>query len=132
MYKIIVYTFIVIAYIACFAFYGYGLDAVSDGFNYDLKGKRDPFIPLVGQEKTPGAGLETVASPDELKLEGIATGAGGRQIAIINGQMVKDNDKFGALLIKKISRKSVQYSIEGRDYTLILQEPEKENAGNKK
>ena len=131
MYKIIVYTFILIAYICVFALYGYCAEAASYDFSYDAKGKRDPFVPLVGQEKSAGAGLETIASIDELKLEGIATGAGGRQVAIINGRRVKKNDKFGALLIKNISIKSVDISIEGRDYTLTLQEPGKENAGNK-
>ena len=131
MYKIIVYTFILIAYICGFALYGYCADAANPDFNYDAKGKRDPLVPLVGQERSVGAGLETITSPDDLKLEGIATGPGGKQVAIINGQMVKEHDKFGALVVKNISRKSVNISIEGSDHTLTLQEPEKENAGNK-
>ncbi len=131
MIKIIVYTFILAMYMCVYALYGACADAASDGFKYDPKGKRDPFIPLVGQEKSMGAGLETVVSPDDLKLEGIATGAGGKQVAIINGQMVRENDKFGALLIKKISRKSVELSIEDSPHTLTLQEPEKGNADNK-
>jgi len=133
MYKIIVYTFVLIACICVLAFYGYCADAASSDFHYDAKGKRDPFVPLIGQERSAAGavGLETITSPDDLNLEGIATGSGGRQVAIINGQMVKKNDKFGALLIKNVSRNSVNISIEGADYTLTLQEPEKENAGNK-
>lgn len=131
MRKIIVYTLILTVHMCVFALYGFALDAASQDFNYDAKGRRDPFIPLVGQERSVIAGLETIASPDDLKLEGIATGAGGRQVAIINGQMVKEHDKFGALLIKNITKKSVNVSIEGRDYILTLQEPEKVNAGNK-
>lgn len=129
MYKIIVYTLIIIAYIFAQALCGYCADASDNGFIYDNKSKRDPFIPLVGQERSVGAGLETIVSQDDVKLEGIAIGAGGKQIAILNGHMVKENNKFGALVIKKISRKSVEISIEGRDYTLTLQGSEKDNAG---
>ncbi|MDP3791819.1 MAG: hypothetical protein Q8R38_07240 [Candidatus Omnitrophota bacterium] len=132
MYKTIVYTLLVIVFLSIPAPYIWCADSLSDGFIYDSRGKRDPFVPLIGQERSAGAGLETVVSFDDLRLEGIATGIGGRQVAIINGQMVKEKDKFGALLIKKISRKQVDLSIEGRDYALTLQEPEKENAGNKK
>lgn len=132
MSKIIVYTPIITIFVLATVICGHCVDPVNDGFSYDAKGKRDPFIPLVGQERSVGAGLETIVSPEDLKLEGIATGVGGRQVAIINGQMVKEKDKFGTLLIKKISRKSVDLSIEGRDYTLSLQEPEKENADSKK
>lgn len=131
MYKIIVYTFILMAYLCVYALYGHCANVTDSLFSYDSKGKRDPFIPLVGQERSVDAGLETITSPEDLKLEGIATVAGGRQIAIINGQMVKEKDKFGSLLIKKILRKSVEISIEDRNYTLILQESEKENAHNK-
>jgi hypothetical protein len=131
MIKIIVYTTVLAVYICVYALYGCCADAASDTFKYDPKGKRDPFIPLVGQEKSMGAGLETVVSPDDLKLEGIATVAGGKQVAIINGQMVRENDKFGVLLIKKISRKSVELSIEGMSHTLTLQETEKGDENNK-
>lgn len=131
MTKIIVYTFIITVNLCVCTLFGYCADATNDGFIYDSKGRRDPFIPLVGQEKSVATSLETIVTPDELKLEGIAIGAGGKQIAILNGQIVKDKDKFGVILIKKISRKSVEISIEGVDYTLNLQEPEKENASNK-
>lgn len=132
MYRIIVYTLILIAALSAFVSYAYCANKADNTFNYDPKGRRDPFTPLVGQERGTSSGLESVASFDDLKLEGIAVGAHGRQVAIINGQMVKEQDKFGALLIKKISRKSVELSIEGRDYTLTLQGPEKNNAGSKR
>jgi len=132
MRKIIVYTLVIIAALSVLAPCVCCSEGLDGGFTYDSKGRRDPLIPLVGQERGAGAGLESVASFDDLKLEGIAVGARGKQVAIINGQMVKEKDKFGALLIKKISRKSVELSIEGRDHTLILQESEKDNAVGKK
>ena len=132
MRRTIVYTLILSAALSAFAFYVHCADNADSTFNYDPKGKRDPFTPLVGQERVAGAGLEYTASIEDLKLEGIAVGPKGRQVAIMNGQMVKENDSFGALQIKNISRKSVEISIEGRDYTLTLQEPERNNAGSKK
>ena len=132
MIRIIVYTLMLMAVLSIFAPCAYCAERPDGSFVYDSKGRRDPFSPLVGQERGSGAGLESVAAFDDLKLEGIAVGDGGRQVAIINGQMVKEKDKFGALLIKKISKKSVDISIESRDYTLILQESEKENVSGKK
>jgi hypothetical protein len=132
MNKIIVYTLMVMAAACAIADSVHCAGKADGNFVYDSKGRRDPFAPLVGQERSSGTGLESVASFDDLKLEGIAVGAGGRQVAIINGQMVKEKDKFGSLSIKKISRKTVELSIENRDYTLTLQEPEKENAPGKK
>ncbi|MDO8536147.1 MAG: hypothetical protein Q7S30_03980 [Candidatus Omnitrophota bacterium] len=92
---------------------------------YEPKGKRDPFIPLVGQEKASRpAGLEGIISIQDVLLEGIAIGPSGKNIAILNGQMVKEKDKFGVLEVKKISKKMIELSIEGKDFTLSLQDEE--------
>lgn len=135
MFKIIVYTFILMMRLCFGASVCYCAD-LSDPpesvFDYDSKGKRDPFVPLIGQERAMSASLDKIVSPEDLKLEGIATVAGAKRIAIINGQMVKDNDKFGAIIIKSVLRDRVELSIEGADYTLTLQESEKTNAEDKK
>jgi hypothetical protein len=90
---------------------------------YESKGKRDPFIPLVGQEKAGNsAGLADIISVNDIILEGIASGPSGTSIAILNGQMVKENDKFGLLQIKNISKKTVEVSLDGVIYKLILKE----------
>jgi hypothetical protein len=131
MHKIIVYTLIITALSGVSTSRCYCAEPEKAAAAYDAKGKRDPFVPLIGQERSSGADLASVVSVDDLKLEGIAAGAKGRQVAIINGQMVKESDKFGAIVIKNITPRSVRLSIEGKDYTLDLQEPEKENAGGK-
>lgn len=90
---------------------------------YESKGKRDPFIPLVGQEREGHvAGLEGIISVQDIVLEGVAMGPSGNNIAILNGQMVREGDRFGLIQIKKISRKTVELSIEGKFHILILQE----------
>jgi hypothetical protein len=121
MYKKIVYIIGVIAVVALFS------DA---GFGYESKGKRDPFVPLIGQDKgTSSAGLEGVISAQDITLEGIAVGPSGKNIAILNGQIVKEKDKFGLLQIKKISKKTVEISIDGKIHKLSLQEEKGKKVG---
>jgi hypothetical protein len=117
MMRRIVYITIVIAAIALL----YLLPGPVSG--YESKGKRDPFIPLIGQEKGGRSpGLEGIVSIRDVSLEGIATGPSGKNIAILNGQMVKEKDKFGLLKIKKISKKTVELSIDGKAHILSLQD----------
>ena len=101
---------------------GYCDTTATEIVKYESKGKRDPFVPLIGQERGRATGLENVTSIQDINIEGIATGAGGKNVAILNGQMVKENDKFGILQIKQITRRSIIISIEGKDHTLNLQE----------
>ena len=108
--------------------YAYGEKPAGVAFEYESSGKRDPFISLIWQEKAKKiSGLEDITSIEDIRLEGIAMGAGGKKAAILNGRMVKDNDLFGVLRIKNISQSTVQLSIEGKDYTLELPKPEEEN-----
>jgi hypothetical protein len=109
-------VYIIIVAVAC------GLWACA-GSGYESNGRRDPFFPLIGQEKgdRPG-GLEEIISVEDILLEGVAIGPSGKSIAILNGEMVKENDKFGLIQIKKILKNTVELSVEGKDYTLSLQE----------
>ena len=89
---------------------------------YDAGGKRDPFIPLIGVNHPVESKLENVTSITDIKLEGIASSAKGTPIAILNGEMVKEGDKFGDIKIKKITTKNVTISISGIDYKKDLTE----------
>lgn len=92
---------------------------------YESKGKRDPFVPLIGQDKVNRlGGLEGIISVNDVLLEGIAIGPSGKNIAILNGQMVKEKDKFGLLQIKKIAKTTVELSIDGKIYILSLKDEE--------
>lgn len=99
------------------------------GLAYESKGKRDPFVSLIGGVKSAVTGLENIASIDDLRLEGIAMGPSGNNMAILNGEMVKENDVYGLLEIKKITKNSITVSIEGVKYTLNLIEPGGEKSG---
>lgn len=91
-------------------------------FKYEAKGKRDPFIPLIGQDRVKVSGLLDIVSIDDVKLEGIAIGPTGQKMVMINGEMMKQGDKVGEVLIKRITKNSVTISISGKDHNIKLPE----------
>lgn len=97
---------------------------ISDGYKYESHGKRDPFVPLVGSGKAVKLGLKDAASIADVKLEGIASGSGSKLIAILNGEIVKEGDRFGNVEITKITGKSVMIVMSGKKYVIGLIEEE--------
>ena len=95
----------------------------AEQFKYDSHGKRDPLVPLIGQEK-PGSsiGFSEIATIDDVKLEGIAGVTTGNKIAIINGEIVKENFKSGEIQIRTITKNSVTLTISGKEFTINLPE----------
>ena len=97
--------------------------AQAEQFRYDSHGKRDPLMPLIGQEKSKGSiAFYEIASIDDVKLEGIAAQASGTNTAIINGELVKSGFKAGEVEIKSITKNSVLLTIGGKEYTVKLPE----------
>ena len=96
----------------------------AEPLQYDSHGKRDPMVPLIGQEKSRGGAvaLADIASVDDVKLEGIVGQATGKRAAIINGELVKENFKIGEIEVKKITKDSVVLTISGKEYTVPLPE----------
>ncbi|MCA9406592.1 MAG: hypothetical protein KC684_08640 [Candidatus Omnitrophica bacterium] len=75
------------------------------GFVYQEMNKRDPFMPLV---TTTGelVNVKREYMLSDLALEGIMTNANGN-IAIINGQIIRKNDRVGDFLIEEITSDTV-------------------------
>jgi len=94
----------------------------SEAHKYDPAGRRDPFVPLVGAERPASSGLENISSIEDVKLEGIALSPRGKSRAILNGEMVKENERIGNLEIKKITKNEVIISFGGAVRTLTLSE----------
>ncbi|MFH1995979.1 MAG: hypothetical protein ABIJ27_03155 [Candidatus Omnitrophota bacterium] len=95
-------------------------------FRYDSNGKRDPFVPLVGMNEMTSAGrlkLDEVVAIDEITLEGVARGAGGRATAFLNGELVRENQRRGNVEIKKISDKDVTVTINGKEHRISVRKP---------
>jgi len=113
---------ICIAVVLLSAWFSSGGAISEEPFKYQSKGRRDPFVPLVGQHAASRARLQDISSANELVLEGIASGAGGKKIAIINGEVLKEGDTIGNLEIKKVAEGTVVLSVSGKDYTLTLEE----------
>jgi len=66
----------------------------SSPFIYDDHGKRNPFWELIGADGNIISYGDDIMVTD-MQLEGIMLGAGGRNVAIINGQVVEKNDTIG-------------------------------------
>ena len=94
--------------------------AFGESGNYESQGKRDPFVPLVGLDRPAISKLEDVTSIADVNLEGIATGAKGRLVAILNGEIVREGEKFGGIEIVKITKKAITIRMEGNDYEKYL------------
>ncbi len=94
--------------------------ALCDGFKYESRGKRDPFVPLVGGSRPTVVKLEDITSAEDIKVEGIAIGAKGKKVAILNAEFLREGDKVGEVELKKIENKFVTISIGGKSYNIYL------------
>jgi len=104
-----------------------GISAVSraeEAYIYDSHGKRDPFVTLVGITTLRQAveTLEDITSIEDIILQGIAVGAGGKKIVILNGEMMKEGETIGHLAIKEISKNSITLTIDEAEYKLNIYE----------
>ena len=97
---------------------------LAEQFRYDSRGKRDPFVPLVGQDKSSNRSipLSEVSSVEDIFLEGIAGQTTGARTAIMNGELVKEKFKAGEVEVKKITKNSVLITMGGKEYTINLPE----------
>lgn len=91
-------------------------------FKYESGGRRDPFVPLIGKEKPTVIKLEDVTSIEDIMLEGIAIEPKGKKAVMLNGMILKENDKVGYVEIKKISNETVTLSIGSNTYNIALSE----------
>jgi len=79
---------------------------------YNSRGRRDPFVPLVGVGREGGAiGLAGVYSVDDVVLQGIVTGPDGAYNAIMNDEVVKAGKTVGRLSVEAINHNSVTIKI---------------------
>jgi hypothetical protein len=86
---------------------------------YDSGNRRDPFVPLDGEENT----LVTATSSG-VKLEGIIYDPGERSMAILNGKAYQRGETVGDAKVVKIFKDHVVISVEGEEKTLWIREEE--------
>ena len=88
---------------------------------YNSFGRRDPFVPLVGvTEVQSRGGLAGVYAVDDVTLQGIVTGPDGRKSAIINGDVIHEDQRMGNLYIESIGKDSVIIKINEERHELKL------------
>ncbi|MBL7155947.1 MAG: hypothetical protein ISS90_02270 [Candidatus Omnitrophica bacterium] len=91
-------------------------------FIYNNRGRRDPFVPLVGDTSGVVGSLEDVMSIEDVELNGLASTSTGEKIAILNGEMVKEGQSVGRLTLKKVLDAKVIILIDDVEYELNIQE----------
>lgn len=97
-----------------------GVLAAVETLKYNSHGRRDPFVPLIGKDRTSGAKLADITSAEDIKLQGIVTLQTGSKGAILNGEIVKEGDVFGQIAIKKISEDSVLIRLGQNEFKIKL------------
>jgi len=80
--------------------------AQEENYRYDDHGRRDPFWRLVTGTGTIVSFEQDIISSD-LVLEGIMTGEGGKNVAIINGMIVESLDRIGMFVVQDIQPDAV-------------------------
>jgi len=98
------------------------LQANAELLQYEAHGKRDPFVSLVGSEKPTTTKLVDITSVEDIRLEGIVSGNKGEMAAMMNGEIIKVNDRIGDICVKSITKAGVTLTVGGREYQLKLPE----------
>lgn len=101
---------------------GLASSANAENFGYNSHGRRDPFVSLVGSEKPVATKLADITSAEDIKLEGIVSGSKGEMTAILNGEMIKVNDKRGDIVVKSITKAGVTLTVGEKEYQMKLPE----------
>lgn len=96
------------AVILCVAFLG-NLAFAQEDYAYDAKGRRNPFIPLVGPDARLVQLDKEESTHADLNVEGIIFDKQGRCFAIVNGSVVGIGDSVDTYQILKIDEKKVTF-----------------------
>ena len=83
---------------------------------YDSGKRRDPFVPLTGED------VATAGSPSGIKLEGIIYDPGNRSMAILNGKTYQVGEAVGEAMVVKIQKDHVVISINREEKSLWIRE----------
>ena len=85
---------------------------------YDSGGRRDPFIPVKGEDMAGGAGARMASS---FVLEGIIYDPPANPVALVGGQMYKVGDSIGTGKIIEIQKNQVIVEINEETKVLWIQ-----------
>ncbi len=91
-----------------------------EGFKYDAKSRRDPFIPLISETGGYASDAYEASAIEDIRLEGIVWDDAKGSIAIINGEIAKEGDSLGSVKILKIDKDSVIFGVNGESVKIEL------------
>ncbi|MDP2981585.1 MAG: general secretion pathway protein GspB [Candidatus Omnitrophota bacterium] len=91
-----------------------------EGFKYDAKSRRDPFIPLISETGGYASDAYEASAIEDIRLEGIVWDDVNGSIAIINGEIAKEGDSLGSVKILKINKDSVIFDVNGESLKIEL------------
>ena len=101
---------------------------------YNVKGKRDPFVQLVGvSSKASTGGLLGVETIEEILVEGIVIDANPKSsVVIVNGSVMKEGQEVGNVKLLKIESQGATFSVNGIEgYRALYQEKNEKAASDK-
>jgi type II secretory pathway component PulC len=87
--------------------------------SYDSGKRRDPFVPLTGED------VSVSASSSGVRLEGIIYDPSERSMAILNGRTYQTGEIVGDATVLKILKDHVVISVGGEEKTLWMRKEEK-------
>lgn len=91
--------------------------AFAKEFRYDSHNKRDPFSLASASGKIG----KDANGATHLRLEGVVMDPKGKSLAVVNGEMVGEGDSIGGtILVKKITKDSVQFENNGQTVTIPI------------
>jgi len=91
-----------------------------DVYVYNDRGRRDPFVPLVGAKTQTLSPLTEVMTIEDIYLQGIAGDSKGERIAILNGEMLKKGDQVGRVTLKDIQETKIIVLIDNDEFELDI------------
>ena len=98
---------------------------------YQSKGKRDPFVPLLAADgqrfRPPGLDEEVMTQAIGMALQGVVYEPKAESYAVIDGQVVREGDEIGGAKIIKIEPNSVTIQKENQISQIVLQPSQEEN-----
>lgn len=97
-----------------------GILFAEEGFEYDAKAKRDPFVPLVSGRGAYVSDAYAIGSIKDIRLEGIVWDEAKGSVVIINGEIVKEGQEIGVVKVLKIEKDGVVFYVDGEEVRVNL------------
>jgi len=91
-----------------------------EGFKYNAKSRRDPFIPLISETGGYASDAYEASAIEDIRLEGIVWDDVNGSIAIINGEIAKEGDSMGSIKVLKINKDNIIFDVGGENIKIDL------------